>query len=326
MQYQFRSFGIGTLVALALLAGSANVAAQTPLSRYAVKFICGKGDGRILAVGDYTTAINIMNPNHDPESPPIEFRKKYSLALPGENSGGTTDFIDGAKLNPGEAFEIDCPDILEKIREICPFQLCKGFATLEGSAELEIVAVYSAADPQTGGVRSIHTERVTPAGRCPVRRVEIDPQSILFIPPHVRGDREFDGHGPCITFSLDLRNQDQGTALVASAYMHAYECNGSFDSPQHDYTAAEGRRDTVLFTAPPGSRILGYSVASSMDESYIDNDHADDFFAYAGNNPVLSLRFTGDTSGDESGTKTGVLMGLRGFELMLEDCGLGKAP
>jgi subtilisin family serine protease len=288
------------------------------LKRYSVKFICGKADGKILAPGNYATAINIQNPNHDPNSAPVEIRKRYSVALPGETSGGTTPFIAGNKLNPGEAFEIDCPDILGEVRQFCEGGfLCKGFATVEGTSDLEIVAVYSAGNPG-GSVRSIHTERV--GGHCPVRTQRIDGQTLLFIPPHTAGDSEFKGHGPCVRFSLDLLTQDQGTALVASYFMHAFECN-NFDSPRSDFTAAEGRRETILFSAGPESRILGYSVANSMSESYKDTDHGDDFFAYAGNNPVLSLRFIGDTSGDEAGTKTGVHIGLRELDLKFEDCG-----
>jgi hypothetical protein len=106
--------------------------------------------------------------------------------------------------------------------------------------------------------------------------------------------------------------------------MHAFECSGNFDSPRSDFTAAEGRRETILFSAGPESRILGYSVANSMSESYIDTDHGDDFFAYSGNNPVLSLRFIGDTSGDEAGTKTGVHITLRELDLKFEDCRSGE--
>ena len=295
MRRTFKPIGIIFHILAVSLVWSFDAGAQSTLKRYSVKFVCGQADGQILAPGEYTTAINIQNPNQDPNSSPVEFRKKYSVALPGETPGGTTPFIDGNDLNPGEAFEIDCPDILEQVSDFCADDgLCKGFATLEGTSDLEIVAVYSAADQESRGVQTIHTERVTSAGRCPVRVQEVDGQSLLFVPPHARGDREFDGHGPCVRFSLDLRTQDQGTTLVASYYMHAFECS-SFSSPQSDFTAAEGRRETVLFATGPESRILGYSVANSMDESYRDTNHADDFFAYTGNNPVLSLRFVGDT-------------------------------
>ena len=320
-------FGFARLAVLAagLVLLSAPDAPAQSKRLYPVKFICGKADGRVLAPGQYTTAINILNPNQSPDLEAVQVRKKYSVARPGETVGGTTDFIDAEKLGPGEAYEIDCDDIFRQVREFCPEGFCKGFATIGGSAELEVVAVYSAASPNPVGVEALHTERVTTAQHCPVETRTGDSQPILFVPKRVRGDAEFDGHGPCVRFSLDLRTQDAGTMLLASYYMHAYECSGSFDSPQSDYTAAEERRETILFSAGPGSKILGYNVANSMTEAYIDTDSSDDFFSYGGANPVQSLQFTGDTSGDEAGTETGVQIVLREMRVKVENCAASDA-
>jgi hypothetical protein len=318
-----RISGLARLAVLAaglVLPGAPDALAQST-RLYPVKFICGRADGSVLAPGDYRTAINIMNPNQSPDSDAVQIRKKYSVALPGETVGGTTDFIDAPKLGPGEAYEIDCEDIFRRTREFCSSGFCKGFATIEGSAELEVVAVYSGSRPDPAGVDALHTERVTAAQRCPVESRTVNSQPLLFVPEHVRGDAEFNGHGPCVRFSLDLRTQDAGSTLLASYYMHAYECQDSFDSPKDDYTAAEGRRETILFSAGPGSRILGYNVANSMTESYIDTDDSDDFFSYGGTNPVQSLQFTGDTSGDEAGSKTGVQIVLREMQVKFENCG-----
>ena len=251
------------LILIALVLSGTTAGAQD-VKRYAVKFICGTADGKVLSTGQYTTAINIGNPNQDPDSAAVTLRKRFAVALPGEISGGVTDFLDANKLAPGEAYEIDCPDIRAAIRRLCPNALCKGFVTIESSADLEIVAVYSAGDASTANVQALHTERVTPAGRCPVRTEQVPGQTILFVPPNVRGDREFDGHGPCVTFSLDLRTQDQGTTLLADYTMQAFECEGDFAKPKNDFTASEGERQTILLAAGPGSRILGYDVTSSM--------------------------------------------------------------
>jgi hypothetical protein len=159
MRHPFKFIGFTFFYLAAALMWMSDASAQSGLKRYSVKFICGKADGGILAGGIYKTAINIQNPNHDPNSAPVEIRKRYSVALPGETSGGTTPFIAGNKLNPGEAYEIDCPDILKEVRQFCEASLCKGFATVEGTSDLEIVAVYSAGDPSGGSVQSIHTER-----------------------------------------------------------------------------------------------------------------------------------------------------------------------
>ena len=288
--------------------------------RYAVKFICGNADGRVLSSGQYTTAINIGNPNQDPGSAPVTLRKRFAVALPGEVSGGVTDFLDANKLSPGEAYEIDCPDIRAALRRQCTGALCKGFATIEASADLEIVAVYSAGDPASANVQALHTERVTPAGRCPVRTLQVPGQTLLFVPPNVRGDREFGAHGPCVSFSLNLRTQDEGATLLADYTMQAFECDNDFAKPRNDFTASEGERQTVLLAAGPDSRILGYDVTSAMHMAYIDTDHDVDDFTFPGNGPVAALHITGDTDGDESGTRTGASIDLRAMNVTLEDC------
>ena len=316
-----RKFLVFFTFVLATLVVPLQAMAQDPARLYPVKFICGPADGRILAQGDYTTAINIQNPNHNPNAGSVKIRKRISVALPGETVGGTTDFLDAKELAPGDAYEIDCPDIFELVREFCGDRFCKGFVTLEASASLEVVAVYSAGDRETSSVEALHTDRATTAEFCPLTTVTVPSQTILMVPPHVRGDREFDGNGPCVRFSYDLRTQDTGSTLLASYFMHAFECSGSFSSPQSDFTAAEGRRETVLFSAGPDSLIRSYTVANSMDENYIDTDDSDDFFAFGGSSPVLSLQFTGDTGGDESGTETGVQIVTQEFQLTFENCG-----
>jgi hypothetical protein len=289
--------------------------AQALTKEYAVKFVCGTGDGKVLARGSYNTAINIMNPS----GVDVTYQKRFAVALPGEVSGGTTPFVPGATLAAGDAVEIDCPDILEEARG-CDSEFCKGFVTLRSDNELEVVAVYSAADPESNGVRSIHMDRVTTAGRCPVSTQRVARRTVLFVPPHVRGDRDFKGHGPCVSFDLDLRVKDSGTSLVASYRMHAFECDGDFADPQHDHTAAEGTAETVLFAGGPQSKILGYDLASSLSHSYIDTDHAEDPFSFGAGLPVSQLRYIGDTKGDEAGDRTRVFIDLRDLVLTLEDC------
>jgi len=56
---------------------------QTPAYQYAVKFVCGKSEGRILSPGSYFTAINVHNPTYKT----IRLRKKFAVGLPSEKSG-----------------------------------------------------------------------------------------------------------------------------------------------------------------------------------------------------------------------------------------------
>jgi hypothetical protein len=127
--------------------------------QYAAKFVCGKGDGRVVAPGVYFTAINV----HNPADEAAVFRKKVAIALPGEKPGPVSRFFD-ARLGPDEAFEIDCPDILRHAATRGEF--LKGFVVIETDVELDVVAVYTAA----GASRQIETlelERVPARGRTP---------------------------------------------------------------------------------------------------------------------------------------------------------------
>jgi hypothetical protein len=61
--------------------------------QYAVKLICGKSDGKILAPGVYFTAVNVHNPTYTA----VGFRVKVAAALPGLQPGPISEFRD-AKL------------------------------------------------------------------------------------------------------------------------------------------------------------------------------------------------------------------------------------
>jgi hypothetical protein len=135
--------------------------------QYAAKFICGKGDGRVVAPGVYFTAINVHNPSDDT----AVFRKKVAVALPGEKPGPISRFYD-AKLGSDEAFEIDCPDIVKHAPMRGDF--LKGFVVIETDVELDVVAVYTA----SGASRQIETlevERVPARGRRPAARADVPP-------------------------------------------------------------------------------------------------------------------------------------------------------
>jgi len=119
---------------------------------YAVKFVCGTPRVPVVAPGTYFTAINVHNPN--PRA--LGFQKKFAIALPGERAGRVSKFFD-AKLGPDEAFEIDCPDIMQKTETREGF--LKGFVVIHTEMELDIVAVYTAAGA-TGKVETMEIERV----------------------------------------------------------------------------------------------------------------------------------------------------------------------
>ena len=125
---------------------------------YAVKFICGVAGatGRasgIAAPGQYFTAINV----HNPFTRPVRFRWKIAIAPPGVRGGPISGFFD-AILKPDQALEIDCPDIFR--RSPMQAELLKGFVVIVSPLELDVVAVYTAQPKGSGGVQTLHTERV----------------------------------------------------------------------------------------------------------------------------------------------------------------------
>ena len=157
----------GLLVAVVVCLCPVGWAQQAPF-QYAVKFVCGQGEGRVVAAGAYFTAINVHNPTEED----VRFREKFAVALPGEQPGPVSEFF-GAGLGPGEAFEIDCPDITERAQFEGDF--VKGFVVIQTEVELDIVAVYTAAGA-TERVESVHIEQIAPrrsgSGGCPDLIVE----------------------------------------------------------------------------------------------------------------------------------------------------------
>jgi hypothetical protein len=129
------------------------------LFQYAVKFVCGKSAGDVVAPGMYFTAINV----HNPTEKTIVLRKKFAIALPGEEPGPVSQFFE-AKLGPDQAFEIDCKDIFKRTQAGTDF--LKGFAVIYSEVELDIVAVYTTAG-RDGWVTALHLERVPPQSLRP---------------------------------------------------------------------------------------------------------------------------------------------------------------
>jgi hypothetical protein len=132
--------------------------AEHTLLQYAVKFVCGRSAGAVVAPGVYWTAINV----HNPTDADVTFRKKVAIALPHETPGRVSPFTD-AKLGPDEALEIDCEDIHRLADD--PADFLKGFVVIESKVELDVVAVYTAAGA-TDQIETLHTERVAPRRRA----------------------------------------------------------------------------------------------------------------------------------------------------------------
>ena len=287
---------------------------------YRAKFVCGRPVGNALAPGRYFTVINVHNPIEDASTKPINFRMKFAVSPPNQ---GHTGFSSSFDLPSDDVQTITCGDIIRAangIANLCSASFCEGFVVLESQAELDVTAVYTAADlTPAQQVTTLHTARVLP--HCPIRTEVLPEQTVLFVPPKAGGgDADYDGNGPCVDFRLALQLEDGDKTLAAKYQMHAFECAGDFSKPKADFTSAKGEEKIDLKIASPRGRILGYDVDNSVMQQYIDTNHSDDVFSFAPPSPVKTLRFVGDTVGDEAGTRTGVFITFRQITVELETC------
>jgi hypothetical protein len=162
-------FGISTVIAIGLSATGASsqpapaatrapaAAPATQLFEYAVKFLCGRAVVTPVglppvAPGYYFTDVNVHNPNGEP----INFRKKFALALINQTPGKISDFYK-ASLKPDEAFSVECAEITKGLGLGTGF--ATGFLVIQSPSEIDVVAVYTAA-ATLGGPLTMHLERV----------------------------------------------------------------------------------------------------------------------------------------------------------------------
>jgi hypothetical protein len=145
---------------------------------------------------------------------------------------------------------------------------------------------------------------------CETSFFQFQPNSISYMPPLTRGDKEFDGNGPNVYSSVNLINM--GTQLIARVYMRAVET-------ESDWTTGEGTRDFVLYTADPGKRIEALVTAGSSSYSYTDNNHDNDEFP--GTGPVAKYTFSGDDDGDDVGFHTRVNIDFTNVRVQLKETG-----
>jgi hypothetical protein len=119
---------ISLLVATVLLISittplTAGAQTQRSIFTYAAKFVCGKGNEKLVSPGQYFTNINVHNPS--PFNKTV-YIKRFAIALPEERTGKLSKFF-GAVLDPDLAMTIDCDKHLQTYRDaarIFPGRLC----------------------------------------------------------------------------------------------------------------------------------------------------------------------------------------------------------
>ena len=207
---------------------------QTPATahQYAAKFVCGKNDeGKVVAPGEYFTAINVANPGRET----AVIRKRFAIALPSEKPGPVSNVVT-ERLKPGEAFDIDCPDIATHV-PVGGF--AKGFVTIESPQDLEVVGVYTAARLANREVVSEELERV------PSRLVALALPDLLPVPgPEGHFCRIENGR-----MIVTVRNQ--GTAAAAATVTEVDYLQGNRETAPTPALAV-GATANMSFAVPAG--------------------------------------------------------------------------
>ncbi|MBN1342795.1 MAG: hypothetical protein JXQ73_08965 [Phycisphaerae bacterium] len=155
-------------------------------------------------------------------------------------------------------------------------------------------------------VVTIHGPETPPTPPPEAEEIELCVGELDFCPPHVRGDRDFKGHGPCVTFKAQLQVNTERNVVEVCVYMKAEEWAGG--APESDYTTARGWSWWLPVKSPPGFKIVGLAEGqeTAFWHSYEDDDHELDVFGFSPYRPVGGLAYIGDTSGDDAGVATSV--------------------
>lgn len=145
----------------------------------------------------------------------------------------------------------------------------------------------------------------------PARRIPVENR---FIPPHVGGDREYDGNGPDVFASGTLLGVGTNRLRVR-IFMDAIETKS-------DFTRARGTSpEFLIYVAPPGQCVQSVSRGTYDEIRYRDNDHGvDSFDGQVAGSFVNDWSFVGDTGGDEAGTETGAALTTFTFSANVQPC------
>lgn len=137
------------------------------------------------------------------------------------------------------------------------------------------------------------------------KNITVQLASITYKPPHIRGDKEFDGNGPFVLLEARIAGANfipgGARSIQGQVYMFAEET-------EDDWTTAAGTSEwQVLYTAEPGYRIINILTPVTCEDSYEDTNHSEDLICPGTGNLVQCFRCVGDTgSGNDAGHATKV--------------------
>ncbi|HEY9135345.1 MAG TPA: hypothetical protein VIM85_06095 [Pseudomonadales bacterium] len=135
---------------------------------------------------------------------------------------------------------------------------------------------------------------------------------LTYTPPHTRGDKEYDGHGPNIWSKVEWLNRT--SRIDVSTYMKAKETKS-------DWTTAEGSKTITYYTPPAGWRIKRIIGSTLTTDQFQDYDHAENSRGMGPGGPVKTFIYRGDHKGSEAGSYTGMDVFFNPLQVELEEFG-----
>ena len=129
-----------------------------------------------------------------------------------------------------------------------------------------------------------------------------------YVPPHVRGDTEYNGAGPRVAVDGELRHNAEKNTLEGRVHMWATEWDAGENRAEDDYTTADGWSEwKTVFTPDAGVKILGLLSDASSRWEYVDTGHGTDVGKQPNGECVQRFECIGDTSEHaDAGTHTKV--------------------
>lgn len=114
---------------------------------------------------------------------------------------------------------------------------------------------------------------------------------------HTRGDRDFKGHGPKMSWTTSLLVNASLVRLRVTLLATEVDDQGR---PKSDYTTGQATNTYTLFSAPAGKRVVSVDKGGAFSAGYTDTNHEiDGPFAMSPAGAVNSVLAVGDSSGDD---------------------------
>jgi hypothetical protein len=135
---------------------------------------------------------------------------------------------------------------------------------------------------------------------CVTRDFNTGASSIQVIPSRTGpGDKEFDGHGPCIRATAQIYTAENGTQLRAVVNVDMWECPDDMTKIHKDYTEGIGMEDRVLYTTEHDEEIVEIRTPVSATLEYIG--HGTQPQSKTDSGLVSRWNMLADTDGDDVG-------------------------